>query len=166
MLVPVREYANASEMLSTLLAIRRGFHTYERPVIVPPPPPVENVMAQPVRPTPKGPFGAYLFAIVLRVTVADVIKAVSAVWNIPPVHIVSARRTHDVLRPRQAVYALSCRLTTASLPQIGKAIGGRDHSTVFHGRNQTQPWLDAVEARIRPDAGVWEWAVELRKEME
>lgn len=172
MLVPVREYACASEMLSALLAIRRGFRAYERPVVVPPPP-VVNVVPRPARfmPkrfTPKGPFGAYLFRkqpVIPRVTVTDVLQTVSAVWGIAKVHIISQRRNRGVMRPRQAAYALACRLTTASLPQIGKAIGGRDHSSIVHGRNRMQPVLDRVEARIRPDASVWEWAVELRKEM-
>jgi len=153
MLVPVREYACASDMLANLAAIRRGFRTYERPVPPPSPSPVKLPDPQPAARKPS------------RVTVSEVIRAVSAVWGIAAVHILSQRRNHQVMRPRQAVYALACRLTMASLPQIGRAVGGRDHTSILHGRKKMQPLMDAVEARIRPDANVWEWAAEMRKEM-
>jgi chromosomal replication initiation ATPase DnaA len=91
---------------------------------------------------------------------------VSETWNIDRIHIVSPRRTHDVLVPRQVAYALACRLTLASLPQIGRAIGNRDHSTIHHGRNKMRPKVAAVEARIKPVATALEWAQEMRKEMD
>ena len=44
----------------------------------------------------------------------------------------SKRRNRSVARPRQIAMALSKELTNHSLPEIGDAFGGRDHTTVLH----------------------------------
>jgi len=44
----------------------------------------------------------------------------------------SKRRTRSIARPRQVAMALSKELTNHSLPEIGEAFGGRDHTTVLH----------------------------------
>jgi len=44
----------------------------------------------------------------------------------------SKRRTRSVTRPRQMAMALAKELTNHSLPEIGDAFGGRDHTTVLH----------------------------------
>jgi chromosomal replication initiator protein len=46
--------------------------------------------------------------------------------------MISARRARAVARPRQIAMYLAKRLTTRSLPEIGRKFGGRDHSTVIH----------------------------------
>ena len=46
--------------------------------------------------------------------------------------LVSARRSRAVARPRQIAMYLAKRLTTRSLPEIGRKFGGRDHTTVMH----------------------------------
>ncbi len=48
--------------------------------------------------------------------------------------LLSKRRTRSIARPRQVAMALSKELTNHSLPEIGDAFGGRDHTTVLHGR--------------------------------
>ena len=61
----------------------------------------------------------------------------------------SMRRTADVCRIRHIIYYLASTLTLLSLPQIGRLVGKRDHTTVFHGREKikrlraSQPELDA-----------------------
>lgn len=63
--------------------------------------------------------------------------------------LVSARRNGYIMRPRHIVMYLAKRLTMRSLPEIGRAIGGRDHTTIINGiRNITRrraidPELDA-----------------------
>ena len=47
--------------------------------------------------------------------------------------MVSQRRTQAVVRPRQVAMYLARRLTPKSLPEIGRHMGGRDHTTVLHG---------------------------------
>jgi len=44
----------------------------------------------------------------------------------------SKKRTRNVARPRQVAMALAKELTQMSLPDIGEAFGGRDHTTVLH----------------------------------
>ena len=46
--------------------------------------------------------------------------------------MLSKRRNRSVARPRQIAMALSKELTNHSLPEIGDAFGGRDHTTVLH----------------------------------
>jgi len=67
-----------------------------------------------------------------RVTIDDIQRAVSAYFDIKPIDLVSARRARAVARPRQIAMYLAKRLTTRSLPEIGRKFGGRDHSTVIH----------------------------------
>jgi hypothetical protein len=50
----------------------------------------------------------------------------------------SARRSRSITRPRQIAMALAKELTQHSLPEIGQAFGGRDHTTVIHAVDKTQ----------------------------
>ncbi len=67
-----------------------------------------------------------------RVTIDEIQRAVSAYFDIKPIDLISARRARAVARPRQIAMYLAKRLTTRSLPEIGRKFGGRDHSTVIH----------------------------------
>jgi chromosomal replication initiator protein len=67
-----------------------------------------------------------------RVTIDEIQKLVSQHFELKPLDLVSARRSRNVARPRQIAMYLSKRLTTRSLPEIGRKFGGRDHSTVIH----------------------------------
>ena len=66
------------------------------------------------------------------VTIDEIQKRVSAHFELKPIELVSARRARVVARPRQIAMYLAKRLTTRSLPEIGRKFGGRDHSTVIH----------------------------------
>jgi chromosomal replication initiator protein len=46
--------------------------------------------------------------------------------------LLSKRRSRSIARPRQVAMALAKTLTNHSLPEIGEAFGGRDHTTVMH----------------------------------
>jgi chromosomal replication initiator protein len=67
-----------------------------------------------------------------RITIDEIQRAVSIHFDLKPVDLVSARRAVVVARPRQIAMYLAKRLTTRSLPEIGRKFGGRDHSTVIH----------------------------------
>ena len=67
-----------------------------------------------------------------RVTIDEIQKLVSQHFELKPLDLVSARRSRAVARPRQIAMYLAKRLTTRSLPEIGRKFGGRDHSTVIH----------------------------------
>ncbi|WP_395338994.1 chromosomal replication initiator protein DnaA [Ningiella sp. W23] len=66
------------------------------------------------------------------VTIDNIIKTVADYYKIKVSDILSKRRTRSVARPRQMAMALSKELTNQSLPEIGNAFGGKDHTTVLH----------------------------------
>ncbi len=66
-------------------------------------------------------------------TVALIKAMVAEYYDIPPIDMVSDRRSREVARPRQVAMYLANRLTTQSTPAIGRYLGGRDHTTVMHG---------------------------------
>ena len=67
-----------------------------------------------------------------RVTIDQIQKLVCEHFELKPLDLLSARRARAVARPRQIAMYLAKRLTTRSLPEIGRKFGGRDHSTVIH----------------------------------
>lgn len=68
-----------------------------------------------------------------ELTVAQIIQAVSKFYHMDPEIITGRGRSKDVAAARQMAMYLSREETGASLPQIGDAIGGRDHTTIMHG---------------------------------
>ncbi|TKD52218.1 chromosomal replication initiator protein DnaA [Sphingomonas baiyangensis] len=67
-----------------------------------------------------------------RVTIDEIQKAVSAHYEVKQLDLVSERRAVAIARPRQIAMYLAKKLTTRSLPEIGRKFGNRDHSTVIH----------------------------------
>jgi Bacterial dnaA protein helix-turn-helix len=65
-------------------------------------------------------------------TVRNIVAEVAAFHTITADHILSRTRKHGIVRPRQIACYLAKTLTKLSLSQIGKCIGGRDHTTVLH----------------------------------
>ena len=66
------------------------------------------------------------------VTMDNIQKTVAEYYKIKLSDILSKRRSRSVARPRQVAMALAKELTNHSLPEIGDAFGGRDHTTVLH----------------------------------
>jgi chromosomal replication initiator protein len=67
-----------------------------------------------------------------RITIEDIQKQVAGHYNIKVSDMHSARRARAVARPRQVAMYLSKKLTSKSLPEIGRRFGGKDHTTVMH----------------------------------
>ncbi len=67
-----------------------------------------------------------------RLTMEEIQKRVAEHFKIRISDMSSARRSRAVARPRQVAMYLSKQLTSRSLPEIGRAFGGRDHTTVMH----------------------------------
>jgi chromosomal replication initiator protein len=67
-----------------------------------------------------------------RITLELIQRKVSEYFNVTPEVLRSPRRQQSILYPRQVAMYLCRTLTDASLPEIGQAFGGRDHSTVMH----------------------------------
>ena len=66
------------------------------------------------------------------ITIENIQKSVAQYYNIKQADLLSDTRRRSIARPRQIAMALSKNLTTKSLPEIGAAFGGRDHTTVLH----------------------------------
>lgn len=66
------------------------------------------------------------------VTIDNIQRTVAEYYRIRVSDLLSKRRTRSIARPRQVAMALSKELTNHSLPEIGDAFGGRDHTTVLH----------------------------------
>jgi chromosomal replication initiator protein len=66
------------------------------------------------------------------ITVEEIQRKVSEHYNIRTSEMHSSRRVRSLARPRQVAMYLAKRLTTHSLPEIGRKFGGRDHTTVMH----------------------------------
>ena len=74
-----------------------------------------------------------LFAIQDRqVSIENIQKIVAEYFNIKISDLLSKRRNRSIARPRQVAMALAKELTSHSLPEVGDAFGGRDHTTVLH----------------------------------
>ena len=72
------------------------------------------------------------------VTVDNIIKTVAEYYKIKVSDLLSKRRTSSLARARQIAMALSKELTNHSLPELGRAFGGRDHTTVLHAFRKIQ----------------------------
>lgn len=68
-----------------------------------------------------------------RLTIAMVLDAVSNHYALSKTEIISARRTFDIVRPRQVAYYLAKKLTGRTLQEIGRRLGGRDHTSCLSG---------------------------------
>ncbi|MGP1930129.1 MAG: helix-turn-helix domain-containing protein, partial [Arsenophonus sp. ET-DL12-MAG3] len=66
------------------------------------------------------------------ITIDNIQKTVAEYYKIKFADLLSKRRSRSVARPRQMAMALIKELTNHSLPEIGDAFGGRDHTTVLH----------------------------------
>jgi len=66
------------------------------------------------------------------VSIDNILKTVAEYYKIKVADLLSKRRNRSVARPRQLAMALCKELTNHSLPEIGDAFGGRDHTTVLH----------------------------------
>ncbi len=74
-----------------------------------------------------------LFVISAKmVSVENIQKTVSEYYNIKLSDLLSKRRSRSITRPRQLAMSLTKELTNHSLPEIGEAFNGRDHTTVLH----------------------------------
>ncbi len=84
------------------------------------------------------------------VSISNIQQVVVEYYKIRIAELLSARRTRTIARPRQVAMSLAKELTTHSLPEIGAAFGGRDHTTVLHACRRIAELRDS-DARINQD---------------
>lgn len=68
-----------------------------------------------------------------QISIENIQKTVADYYKIKVADMYSKKRSRIVARPRQMAMAIAKELTPLSLPDIGEAFGGRDHTTVLHG---------------------------------
>lgn len=78
-------------------------------------------------------------------TTMNIIRQVAKFYGVSPVDLVSSRRTKHIMEPRQVAMYLAKTLTLRSLPEVGRRMGGRDHTTILHG-------VRKIAAKIQKDA--------------
>ncbi len=78
-----------------------------------------------------------------QITIANIQKTVAEYFKIRIADLQSKDRSRTVARPRQMAMALTKELTNHSLPEIGDAFGGRDHTTVLHACRKISELLEA-----------------------
>jgi chromosomal replication initiator protein len=84
------------------------------------------------------------------VTIENIQKTVAEYYKMRVADLLSKRRSRSIARPRQIAMALAKELTNHSLPEIGDAFGGRDHTTVIHACRKIAD-LRRSESRINED---------------
>jgi chromosomal replication initiator protein len=97
-------------------------------------------------------------------TPPQIIDAVAAFYNSTPDALVGPDRTKEVAMPRQVAMYLIREETDASLPAVGDALGGRDHTTIMYGYKKIADMIErddalrrqviAIRERLYADAGV------------
>jgi chromosomal replication initiator protein len=85
-----------------------------------------------------------------NVSIINIQKTVADYFKISVSDLLSNRRTRSITRPRQIGMALSKQLTRHSLPEIGNAFGGRDHTTVLHACRKVEE-LKQQDQRFNED---------------
>jgi chromosomal replication initiator protein len=86
------------------------------------------------------------------ITIPNIQKITAEYFNVRLQDLLSKRRVRSLARPRQIAMTLSKELTEHSLPEIGEAFGGRDHTTVMHACKTIRKFVE-TDARMRQD---WE----------
>jgi chromosomal replication initiator protein len=84
------------------------------------------------------------------ISIANIQKVVADYYGLQIKDLLSKRRTRSLARPRQMAMALAKELTEHSLPEIGDAFAGRDHTTVLHACRQVKHLLES-DGKLRED---------------
>jgi chromosomal replication initiator protein len=86
------------------------------------------------------------------ISIANIQKVVADYYGLQIKDLLSKRRTRSLARPRQMAMALAKELTEHSLPEIGDAFAGRDHTTVLHACRQIRHLME-TDGKLHED---WE----------
>jgi hypothetical protein len=146
-MIPVRTYSSASEMLSNYERVRKQLRRDNpeyRAVVValppsPPPPP-------PLPPEPDPRLVEFEQLLDQRLTLGAIRRKVARKFDVRETDLMSARRDRQLCVIRQIAMALSKHITLRSLPEIGRAYGGRDHTTVLHAVRKFEAFFAALPA--------------------
>ncbi|WP_300033134.1 chromosomal replication initiator protein DnaA [uncultured Roseobacter sp.] len=94
-----------------------------------------------------------------KITVEEIQRRVSDHYNIRLSDMIGPKRLRSYARPRQVAMYLCKRMTSRSLPEIGRRFGGRDHTTVMHGVKRIEE-LKVQDGQIAEDLELLRRALE------
>ena len=94
-----------------------------------------------------------------NVTISEIIDKVSSYFNISVEDIKGKKRIKAIVIPRQIAMYLSRQITKTSLPKIGKAFGGKDHTTVIHA-------YDKIKVKLKTDPNIHNSIADLKGELQ
>jgi len=83
----------------------------------------------------------------------EILNAVCEFYNVTRRDIASARRTMNLVRPRQIACYLGRKLTLLSFPEMGRLLGKRDHTTILHASRKIERLIERDEI-LRDDIDV------------
>lgn len=133
----MQEFQSAADVLEHYKAVKRRTMQWRRPprrveIVEPEPEPVPIPVQVAAPPEPEIP--PHLEAPEIKYpSVRLIIELVCAKYAVPKIDLLSQRRHQKLVRPRQIVMYLARHQTLRTLPEIGKAMNDRDHSTILHG---------------------------------
>lgn len=84
------------------------------------------------------------------ITLENIQRTVAKYYNLKVTDLTGIRRSRSIARPRQMAMSLAKELTSHSLPEIGEAFGGRDHTTVIHACKKIEE-LREIETKLNDD---------------
>jgi chromosomal replication initiator protein len=85
-----------------------------------------------------------------QITLENIQKTVADYYRVRTGDMLSKKRSRSIARPRQVAMSLAKELTSHSLPEIGDAFGGRDHTTVLHACRKIRE-LRSADSRLEED---------------
>ena len=118
-----------------------------------PPEPVEVAPAiaeEAAAPAAEPPVRDWLI-IETKPKIASVLRETAAHYGVTVADIVSARRTADVMKPRQMAMYIARFVTLRSLPEIGRRMGDRDHTTILHGVRRIEAMIEGGDEALTAD---------------
>jgi len=84
------------------------------------------------------------------ITIDNIQRVVADYYQLKMSDLLSKRRSRSVARPRQVAMSIAKELTSHSLPEIGDAFGGRDHTTVLHACRKVKE-LEGIDREVQRD---------------
>lgn len=148
-MIEVAEYRTASEVRQARLDLKKKFFPDRRQWVI---------AAPPVAPAlPPDPPASPIVPLILpepgedRVgftgpRISSILTVCARYFDIPRGQLLSRRRTHDIVHPRQIAIYIARTMTDCSLLHLGRLFGGYDHTTILHAIQITKKRMDADEA--------------------
>lgn len=155
-------YANATEMRESYVERRKrlwGTPKLEAVEVAPP------VAPEPPPAPPKQDLAGVVMMLAALAHVSEphrpVIKFIKAVvartFRVTVTELDSHLHSPRFVMPRHVTIVLARHFTPLSLPQIGRAIGGRDHTTIMHALRKMQPIYNRLKSELPENASLDQW---------